>query len=879
MENELSKQNKKDPKDEEKKESLKNNVNTKSPKKDDKINNDKNLFSPDNKSMNQKYFPSKENYFGIKMSPEKLNFNSQSPHPNSPVFNYFSGISPKDEEDISPLKNIYGKNNNFKKLSYNFDRHPNIFLQENFRNQNMNNINMEEPKSLQERMSPFINTGNNNAYMMQNPIQRFDSNNPVQINKEIYEEEEQDEEEEEDDNEKAFTLTINNIDNKNVLGSIITNSSDINKDSDTNTFENKLSENKGSKKSITEKINNNIINKEHQVKNIINKKEFNPYIPNKFRNISFIQNYYQEPIPNNNYDFYNQNNNYMNIPHNYNNSNNYNNIAFQNYTKEEEPSQTQNFYYKGDNYQINNNKESSKENNNKKDKINKITQEDVVTTITSNNKIIKRINPNKYLNESIEFLASNILSLSEDQAGCRFLQEKIENDPEHTVEIFFKNLLPNIITISKDPFGNYLVQKLFPYMTPENFKMLLEKIAPNFYDLGSDNHGTRILQNLVNYLSTPELVNIFLNTMKPHLISLLKEMHGIHIVNKFIIKHPEVINEINKIVLNNCSLLATHKFGCFYLQRILDSDDKALKSELIKNLIDNCFVLIIDQFGNYVIQSILNLKISKYCSDIALIISDNAPYYSKHRYSCNVIEKCFDCCGKKERNILIEKLCTPEVIAELILDEHGNYVIQKALYYVDNNKKNEILKIINTMIPKIRLTSFGNKLLNRLYLMYPEMNNFNQSQEIINNQFLNNMNYGYIQGNVYKGFKKRYNNNYMNKFNNQEKESYTMKNKYDSFNNQNMNVNNANVSMNNIYNINNNTFNININSNSNIENKEENKKSVDKKDENIESNYKEKDDFNIFPEKKKKKKKKLKKSKQSQKELNSDNIDNINNDE
>ena len=49
----------------------------------------------------------------------------------------------------------------------------------------------------------------------------------------------------------------------------------------------------------------------------------------------------------------------MNIPHNYNNSNNYNNIAFQNYTKEEEPSQTQNFYYKGDNYQINNNKESS----------------------------------------------------------------------------------------------------------------------------------------------------------------------------------------------------------------------------------------------------------------------------------------------------------------------------------------------------------------------------------------------------------------------------------------------------------------------------------------------------------------------------------------
>ena len=879
MENESTKENKKESKD---KENSKNNLINNSPKKEDKKNNDKALFSPDNKSMNQKYFPLKESYFGMKMSPEKINLSSYRPHTNSPVFNYFSGMSPKDEEDISPLKNMIKKNNNFKKLSFNFERHPNIFLPDNLSNQNMGNINMEEPKSLQERMSPFINTGSTNSYLIQNSNQGYDSNNHVQINKDVNEEEDEDEEEEEeeDNDEKAFTLTINNIDNKNIMGSNFTNSSDIIRDSDYNTTENKLSENKGSKKSITEKIDNSIINKDHQIKNIINNTEFKPYIPNKFRNISLAQNYLQGTIKNNNnnYDYYNQNNNYMNTPYNYNNSNNYNNIAFQKDINDEKQSRTQNFYYKGDNYQINNSKESQKDDKNKKGEIKKITQEDVVTTITANNKIIKRINPNKYLNESIEFLAFNILTLSEDQAGCRFLQEKIENDPEHTVQIFFNNILPHIITVSKDPFGNYLVQKLYPYMTTENFKVLLEKISPDIYDLGSDNHGTRILQNLINYLSNPELVNLFLNIIKPHLISLLKEMHGIHIINKFIYKHPEVINEINKIVLNNCSLLATHKFGCFYLQKILDSDDKVLKSELIKNLIDNCFVLIIDQFGNYVIQSILNLKVSKYCSDIALIISDNAPYYSKHRYSCNVIEKCFDCCRKKERNILIEKLCSPETISELILDEHGNYVIQKALYYVDNNKKREILQIINTMIPKILNTSFGNKLLNRLYFMYPEMYQYNKIGENINNQYLNNMSYGYNKNNVYhQGIKRRYNNNnnYNNKFNNQEKESYTIKNKYDSFNNQNMNVNNSNVSMNNIYNINNNTFNININSN--LENKNDIKKSIDKNDVNEEKNSKEEDNFNIFPEKRKKKKKKLKKNKQSQKELNSDNTDDINN--
>ena len=42
-----------------------------SPKKLDKKNSKDSLSSPEEKSMNQKYFPSKENFFGVKMSPEK----------------------------------------------------------------------------------------------------------------------------------------------------------------------------------------------------------------------------------------------------------------------------------------------------------------------------------------------------------------------------------------------------------------------------------------------------------------------------------------------------------------------------------------------------------------------------------------------------------------------------------------------------------------------------------------------------------------------------------------------------------------------------------------------------------------------------------------
>jgi len=42
---------------------------------------------------------------------------------------------------------------------------------------------------------------------------------------------------------------------------------------------------------------------------------------------------------------------------------------------------------------------------------------------------------------------------------------------------------------------------------------------------------------------------------------------------------------------------------------------------------------------------------------------------------------------KRKKYFIRKKISTPEVISELIVDEHGNYVIQKALHYADNDKQ------------------------------------------------------------------------------------------------------------------------------------------------------------------------------------------------
>ncbi len=439
-----------------------------------------------------------------------------------------------------------------------------------------------------------------------------------------------------------------------------------------------------------------------------------------------------------------ENNKFTNFNKNSNGSNN-----FENNNKNKN---INNFYYNGDQYQIsstqykssndknnndtnfdyntkNNNISDNKTSNNKsqdfnnsRGKIYTISTKDLVTTITSNNKKIKRINPKVYLNESYEYLSHNIFILSKDQAGCRFLQEKLEKEPMIATKYFYDAILPYILPLVKDPFGNYLIQKLCETLDNSQIQKIMEIMAPTILDIGANSHGTRVIQQIINYLKTKELLNYFLEIIKPFVIPLLKELNGTHIIQKLLNEHPESGDCINKIIVENCSSLATHRHGCCVLQKFLDGPYQQLKIALIQNLINNCLVLIIDQFGNYVIQSVLLLKDKNACSAIALKICDNVPYYSKHRYSSNVVEKCFDYCGEEEKKMFVEKLSPPEILAELILDDHGNYVIQKALQCADGRTKENMLKNIIPLIPKIKEVSFGERLLSKLYSNYPQLN-------------------------------------------------------------------------------------------------------------------------------------------------------------
>ena len=377
-------------------------------------------------------------------------------------------------------------------------------------------------------------------------------------------------------------------------------------------------------------------------------------------------------------------------------------------------------------------------------------------------KKIKRLDPSAYVNVPLEELASNIFILAKDQGGCRYLQKLLDEDPQGTTKVLYQPLIENILKLVNDPFGNYLIQKMFASMSQEQLHQIIYIFSPHFYDIGANPHGTRVLQQLINHLSSPFLIEFFLTVMTPYIVVLLKELNGTHVVQKFAFDYPQYAPFVNKIIVENSPSLATHRHGCCVIQKYLETSQGEMLRLLLEKLVNNCLLLIVDQFGNYVIQSILLMNNRECGNAIAMRITENVCYYAKHKYSSNVVEKCFDYCDGIVRQKLIFSLMRPEAVHDLILDEHGNYVIQKVLACVDQETQKIMLSQIVPLFDKLKMLNFGERIINRLLMSYPQMINcitFSNGPLMQNSLSLMRMK---KNQNMMGNFENSYNNVYMN---------------------------------------------------------------------------------------------------------------------
>ena len=648
-----------------------------------------------------------------------LNNNNSQTQPSSLLFNFHNSQISKNNSPT--IRNNHNNNlipfNNSPSFNNNVSNDSPIHLHNN-------NNNLTEH---------IINLHNNEKDILTNTLNNSNNNN---------------------DNSNISKKSINSL-NHNI------NNNNLNIDNNNNNFNNFYSQ----KKNINQNLNSNAYN--YYVHNYNPKKQ-------EQENLNIQDNYYDNvnPIPQDNNYIYNQNIPQFIIPPNpIVNLNVNTNI----------PNQTINYYPPSMN---------TNQNILNMMMINQMQQQNNPQIVFSfnenenNNNIQqkkkKKLNTNiksNFSSMSLNELIKNCVSLSKEQNSCRWIQKKIEEQPEIVPKIL-NNLFQNILEIINDSFGNYLIQKLFDYMNKEQFLQFMALIQIDFYQICINSYGTRVIQKLIDYLNLEILLKTFMNIIKPTVKGIIIDINGSHIILKLMnLKNKYINSVILNEVCDNILNISKHKHGCCVLQKCIEKIDVNERKPLIDNLLNYCKELISDKCGNYIIQFIISFNDEKIMEVINNILITDIENFSKQKFSSNVVEKILEKAPNKICKDLITSLNNEKIILSILFDKFGNYVLQKSLQRADKNTQKFMLQVIAPHLYKLKYYSFGLKLYSRLIITYSYLgqiildkgnsgnnnnnvqNSFNMQDNIIDMNLIQNSNndlYNVPNNNFI------YNNNYYN---------------------------------------------------------------------------------------------------------------------
>ena len=79
--------------------------------------------------------------------------------------------------------------------------------------------------------------------------------------------------------------------------------------------------------------------------------------------------------------------------------------------------------------------------------------------------------------EPLANFKGRIFQLSQEQNGCRYLQQKVEMDDAESCTLILLEVRPRLVQLMMDPFGNYLFQKLLEHVTPQQRMEMLKQVS------------------------------------------------------------------------------------------------------------------------------------------------------------------------------------------------------------------------------------------------------------------------------------------------------------------------------------------------------------------------------------------------------------------
>ena len=319
------------------------------------------------------------------------------------------------------------------------------------------------------------------------------------------------------------------------------------------------------------------------------------------------------------------------------------------------------------------------------------------------------IEVNKILNkiEKIDQICYNKLKGKFEQIirthkGSRIFQNYLKNTHTDILHQIFLELKNKLSELLKDNYANYFCKRFFDSLNQKDRIDYLTTIQNDLNSLAIDITATYPIQGIIEQLGSKAEKKIIYLGIKESISNFSYNVYGAHVLEKILSYfEDEFIKEIIDFVYNNFIDLSYHINGiCVVKKLILMTHKKDLHKKLKKIIYDNALNLIVHQYGNYVIQVIVENWDDNDLEDIINIYKDKYIYLSKQKYSSNVIERIIE---KNQKNLdyFINEICIDNNLSEVMRNNYGNYVVQKAVKLSSGKNQERLIKDIMKNINKI----------------------------------------------------------------------------------------------------------------------------------------------------------------------------------
>lgn len=306
-----------------------------------------------------------------------------------------------------------------------------------------------------------------------------------------------------------------------------------------------------------------------------------------------------------------------------------------------------------------------------------------------------------------------LTNIVKDQDGSRFIQKRLETSTSSEWQWLTRNI--NINELCIDLFGNYVIQKLIDNKECRN--IIGESILKEILHLSLNTFGCRVVQKLIDNdeiaensenndethiceksYKTRNLKEKIVKSLKPHLLTLVYDSNGNHVVQR--ICGDKI--DFSYIFEKDCLNLATHKYGCRVLQKLFEHN---LNINIINILIDNSIDLAENQYGNYVLQHVMSIDAS-FCNQIVNKIYNCLFTYSMHKFASNVVERIIVTLNDEIKKESIIKNCEHTEKDDKIEDNMSNSSMDDSIEDIQDVKYSFILrKIIISLKPHMMMMS------------------------------------------------------------------------------------------------------------------------------------------------------------------------------